>query len=162
MGVLAVERFRDLVPAFVLAIFEEGFVVEPGDIGPIPFTHPLASDLLWAINNQQLTPSLMGVLGETCAQFYDGCLVVGLVDYRKQAFSMVAPGAPTGAGRPSISGLSVMGGKSTALQPEMHKILMRPSHRTILHEIEQARLSQEASLEAESRLLVHKLIYLLF
>lgn len=151
VGLLAVERFRDLAPSFVVALFEDSFVIEPGDVGPIPYGHPVARDLVWAINRQQLTPGLMEVLVETGgAQFYDGCLVVGLVDYRKQAFGSAQPS--TGHARPSTMGLLGVV-KNPAMQPEMHKILLKPTYQTLVADIDST-LAPEMALDVEAKLLL--------
>lgn len=152
VGLLAIERFRDLAPSFVVALFEDSFVIEPGDVGPIPYGHPVASQLVWAINKQQLTPAILAILGQTGgAQFYDGCLVVGLVDYRKQAFGSVQ----ASGGRPSTSSaMGLLGAvKNPSVQPEMHKILLKPTYQTLVSDIDPS-LAPEVALEVEAKLLL--------
>lgn len=162
-GMMAVEKFRDLTPAFVVAIFEEYLVFEPGDIGPIPIGHPVTEELIWCINRQCLSPALLSVLGDSGAPFYDGCLVLGLVDYRKQAFGVCTPGLTHAqhqrinlmVGKEmSLSGSSTGILRNPNISPEMHKVLLRPTHQTLLTGIEQATSDEKESLQAESRLLV--------
>lgn len=157
VGTLAIERFRDISPSFVMAIWEDAFVLEPGDIGPIPFGHPIAEELIWAVNNQRLTAGLMPILLESGCQFYDGCLVVGLVDYRKQAFG-VANMAQNGPSAPAVPGprYSSSAGivKNPAVQPEMHKILLRPTQQTLTYQVGREGLPEDLALEAEAKLLL--------
>ena len=59
----ALERFRDLSPILVLAIFEGDVVVlEPGSIGPLPMTHPVIVALIDCVNRRMLTPYLVRLL----------------------------------------------------------------------------------------------------
>jgi len=149
-GLWAVERFRDLSPSFVLALHPTGLLLEPGEIGPIPYGHPLARELIWALNVQQVTPALAEVVVAAGAQWYDGCLVVGLVDYRKQAFNTAASN-----GQPATQKTSSLT-KQNGMHPEMHKILLKSSHRSLLSSLEsdEVSCSTEVLLQAESRLLV--------
>lgn len=114
----AIERFRDITPVLVVAVFDGWLVLEPGDIGPLPLSHPVAREIVEAVNGQRLTRGMLSKLLEMGAPLYDGCAVVGIVDYRKWAFGMVAGPAAAG-GRP-------------AWTPEMHKILLRPSYEVLL------------------------------
>lgn len=164
VGVLGVEKFRDLTPAFVVAVFEEFLVLEPGDVGPIPYYHPVARELVRAINGQVLTSGLMAVLRDSGAPFYDGCLVVGLVDYRRQSFGVATAGAPPNAATTTASHhhrISMivnkdvgLNGSSTgilrnpAVAPEMHKILLRPTYETVVGEIEESG-AEGLAIEAE-------------
>ncbi len=167
-GGLSVEKFRDLSPSFVVAIFEDVIIIEPGDIGPISIHHPSAQELIHAINYQTLTPGMMEAFKDSGVQFYDGCIVVGLVDYRKHAFghlnpSAVGPGASSinsqhhrinmMVGRDLVSSMSSGVLRNPAMSPEMHKILLRPNYSTMLTELED--ISPAGFLqEVESKLLV--------
>lgn len=157
----AVEKFRDITPAFVVAVFEETLVFEPGDVGPIALGHPVAQELIGAINRQELTPSLMAVLRGAGAPFYDGCLVVGLVDYRRQAFGVLGAGPSVPVVRKDSSAAGPMPYRNPTLAPEMHKILLRPSAASLAadtDELVQAAFpracGEEVALELEAQILL--------
>ena len=114
----AIERFRDITPAFVMAIFEESLVLEPGDVGPLPLSHPVAQHLIECVNGQRLSRGLLATLREYGAPFYDGCVLVGIVDYRRWAF-----------------GGSKAEAKTTTVTPEMHKILLKMPFELLLEDI---------------------------
>lgn len=163
VGLLAVDRFKDLAAAFVVSIFEEFLVLEPGDVGPIPINHPSARDLIDCINHRKISPALMDVIKGIGAPFYDGCLVIGLMDYRKQAFGIAHQ-----TGHQNSHNLlqhaqkltSLAHGSSTGtlrnpnVHPELHKILLRPSYESMVKALEDEMLTEEESLVVESRILV--------
>lgn len=151
----ALEKFRDITPAFVVVIFEDSIVFEPGDIGPLPMDSPIARELYWAINNQTLSPHMIEVLREYNAPWYDGSVVVGIVDYRQGAFGIqtgaVAGGLqgnlnnsskPMTSRSDSINLPNIIGqGTSSSptkptVAPEMHKVLLRPSYASLVADVE--------------------------
>jgi hypothetical protein len=156
----AVEKFRDITPAFVVAVFEETLVFEPGDIGPISMGHPVAQELMAAINRQELTPSLMAVLHGAGAPFYDGCLVVGLVDYRRQAFGVLGAGPSVPVVRKEANAAGAMPYRNPTMAPEMHKILLRPSSASLAADIDELvqaafpSASDGVALEVEAQILL--------
>lgn len=148
----AIERFRDITPALVVAIFEEGIVLEPGDVGPLPLSHPVTRELVAAINSQRMGAALLEKLREAGAPLYDGCAVIGIVDYRRWAFyhNSSQPSAPADPKLSKTTPLSTvvtrsssgeevaeMGGPMTnvAVTPEMHKILLRPDGFTLTQDL---------------------------
>jgi hypothetical protein len=149
----AIERFRDITPSLVVAVFEDSLVLEPGDIGPLPLSHSVARELVRCINGQVLSLPLLEKLRECGALLYDGCAVIGIVDYRRWAFgTMAAPRSPE---------VGMLASASTTA-PEMHKILLKPSSATIQKDVdnfireEMGHLapSTELALDIESRILV--------
>ena len=83
---------------------------------------------------------MMRVLKEFGAPFYDGCIVVGIVDYRKGCFGSI---------------MSAGGG----VGPEMHKILLKPTYQTIIADLEFINEAQDSEnlLELESQMLVSRI-----
>lgn len=153
----AIEKFRDITPAFVVAVFEETLVFEPGDIRPISMGHPVAQDLISAINKQELSPALMAVLRESGAPFYDGCLVVGLVDYRKQAFGVLGTGPHVPIRKEATA--SQMPYRNPIIAPEMHKIILRPTGASIMADINELmesfpKATDDLALEIESQIVL--------
>lgn len=142
----AIEKFRDITPSMVIAIFDESLILEPGDVGPIPLAHPVARELVRCINNQTLTLPMLEKMREFGAPFYDGCVVVGIVDYRRWAFS-----SPTHSRSPdaTISPGSVSNTVVT-VSPEMHKVLLRPSYCTLAADIGSSATQGSIILECES------------
>jgi hypothetical protein len=154
----AIERFRDMTPALVIAVFEDSLVLEPGDVGPLPLHHPVARELVRCINAQQLTLPLLEKMREYGATLYDGCAVIGIVDYRRWAFG-TAGGVPRSTIDPSPSPSGGGGGgnvTTTTTSPEMHKILLRPSYVTIMNDLQSVTvgMSTEEALEMEAQILV--------
>lgn len=142
----------------MLAVLEDCVVFEPGDVGPISHHHPVAQDLFWAINNHVITPALMAVLRDSGTPFYDGCLVIGIVDHRKQAFSTVNFGGRIST--PSAGNGDFSGGGGKNLAPEMRKILLKPSFVSILADIDDIvstfpEGTPELSQELEANILVY-------
>jgi hypothetical protein len=64
--------------------------LDPGSIGPFPYFHPVILQLLSAINTGSLPLELFITLFEQSQAlppqqqlFYDGCVVVGVVEWRE-------------------------------------------------------------------------------
>jgi hypothetical protein len=62
--------------------------LDPGSVGPLPYNHPTTLHLLNSINTGLLPAELFVTLLEQAhfqqlALFYDGCVVVGVVEWRK-------------------------------------------------------------------------------
>ena len=64
--------------------------MDPGSIGPFPYTHPLILQLLNSINTGVIPLELFITLFEQSYAlppqqqlFYDGCVVVGVVEWRE-------------------------------------------------------------------------------
>lgn len=145
----AIERFRDITPALVVAVFDDYLVLEPGDVGPLPLTHPVARELVRCINGQLLTIALLRKLRECGSVLYDGCAVIGIVDYRRWAFTTVTSGGGTVPPTSSVA-------------PEMHKILLKPDFATIMTDID-AFVKEEShsgiAPEIEAKILVLLLLF---
>lgn len=152
----AIERFRDITPALVVAVFDDSLVLEPGDVGPLPLSHPVAKELIRCINGQILTLALLEKLRECGALLYDGCAVVGIVDYRRWAFGTI-----TTSRSPDVGGAKASG--SNTMAPEMHKILLKPNFATFQNDIENhcreelGNFDSDLAIEIESRILVSRL-----
>ncbi len=148
----AIERFRDITPALVVAIFEDSIVLEPGDVGPLPTSHPVARELIRCINTQTLSFAMLEKLREYGAPFYDGCVVVGIVDYRRWAFGSSATRmATTQATSPEVGVTTSTPSSSTPVPstqtgPEMHKILLKLNYSVILTDINRALFENTESL----------------
>lgn len=85
----AFDKFKDITTAFTVHLHDDGVLLDPGAIGPFPYTHPLILQLLDAINNGVLPLELFITLFEQSFAlppqqqlFYDGCVVVGVVEWR--------------------------------------------------------------------------------
>lgn len=105
----ALDRFRDIPPALVLAVFEGDMaIIEPGSIGPLPLGHTIIQELIDCINRRFVSPAILSIVlmeekggGEEepqvnvegddnedinktngSSKLYDGGLMVGVLDYR--------------------------------------------------------------------------------
>lgn len=121
-----------------MAIFDDSLVLEPGDVGPLPFSHPVAAHLIRAINEQRLSAGLLSTLRELGAPFYDGSVVLGVVDYRRWAFGGVklsgggATATPVASAGESTTTPTAKNGMFT---PEMHKILLRAPYELLVEDL---------------------------
>lgn len=86
----AFDKFKDITTAFTVHLHEEGVLLDPGSIGPFPYSHPLILQLLNAINSGTLPLELFLTLFEQSQAlppqqqlFYDSCVVAGVVEWRK-------------------------------------------------------------------------------
>ena len=70
----AMDRFRDIPPSLVLAIFEGDVAqVEPGGVGPLPLGHPVMRELVECVNNGFVTPTILALaLGDLSQVFSAG------------------------------------------------------------------------------------------
>lgn len=133
----AIERFRDITPAFVMAIFEDNVVLEPGDVGPLPLNHPVAQHLIECVNEQRISYGLLKTLREFEAPFYDGGIVVGIVDYRRWAFGVAKGNVTSGSGTAAEQPIS------TSITPEMHKIFLKLPWEILIQDITELTQSKE-------------------
>lgn len=135
MNVWAVEKFRDLAPALVIAILEGGkIMLEPGDVGPLSPRDPVAQELITCLNTNTLSLPLLYQLRLQSAPFYDGAVVFGIVDYRKSE-SFGTP-SRTAANTNTANGTGTSASTSRSLAPEMHKILLRPDPTQLQYDIQ--------------------------
>lgn len=86
----AFDKFKDITTTFTVHLHEDGVLLDPGSIGPFPYSHPLILQLLNAINSGTLPLELFITLFEQSQAlppqqqlFYDGCVVVGVVEWRE-------------------------------------------------------------------------------
>ena len=84
----AFDKFKDITTAFTVHLHDDGVILDPGAVGPLPYTHPTTLHLLNAINCGILPVELfVTLLEQSCLTqqqlFYDGCVVVGVVEWRE-------------------------------------------------------------------------------
>ena len=84
----AFDKFKDITTAFTVHLHDDGVILDPGSVGPLPYSHPTTLHLLNSINSGTLPAELFVSLLEqsnlTHQQlFYDGCVVVGVVEWRE-------------------------------------------------------------------------------
>jgi len=156
-NLLAIERFRDITPALIVAVFDGGIMLEPGNVGPLAYGHVLVRELTSCINQQRLSSKMIGILREFSAPFYDGAVVVGIVDYRRTALGVTATEAKERNN--NISNMS--GGISPSISPEMHKILLAADYYSLSSDVHanasstsEPVLSQDEVLRMEGQLLM--------
>ena len=83
----AFDKFKDITTAVTIHLHPDGIILDPGSVGPLPYYHPTVLHLLNSINTGTLPLELFMTLLEqsqlTHQQlFYDGCVVVGVVEWR--------------------------------------------------------------------------------
>lgn len=85
----AFDKFKDIVTAFTVHLHVDGVILDPGAVGPLPYSHPTILHLLNSINTGTLPLELFLTLLEQSQHmtqqqslFYDGCVVVGVVEWR--------------------------------------------------------------------------------
>lgn len=160
----AVERFRDIATPLVVAVFDDALVLEPGDIGPLPLGHAVAQELIACINTQRLSLAMLTTLRDHGAPFYDGGVVVGVVDYRRWAFVALAPPSASASSASARHADIPTPGGGRRPAPEMHKILLRTPYTTLTADVHAAGVLPDATpadtdrlLEMEARILVCRL-----
>lgn len=148
--VLALERFRDVSPALVIAVYEDSLVLEPGDVGPLPLSHPIAQELIRSINEQTVSFPMFQKLKDSGAPFYDGNIVFGIVDYRRCAFHSLNSQPPGVQQRPH---LFTPGMTSIRRLPEIHKVLLRIPYEVLSQDIH-THFNPSLAIEAEKKIIV--------
>ena len=83
----AFDKFKDITTAFTVQLHDDGVILDPGFVGPLPYSHPTVLHLLNSINTGSLPVELFLTLLEQSVLtqqqlFYDGCVVVGVVEWR--------------------------------------------------------------------------------
>lgn len=148
----AFDKFKDIGVALTVHLQEDGVILEPGSVGILPYDHPTILHLLNSINKGQLTAELFVSLFEqqlaaNSSIFYDGCVVVGVVDWRPEMVLTLGNVGSTGRLNATTShlshqwtrrinhgpiGISNNNGNNSSnnnnnFVPETHKILLKPT-----------------------------------
>lgn len=84
----AFDKFKDITTAFTVHLHADGVILDPGSVGPLPYSHPTILHLLNSINSGTLPVELfITLLEQSCLNqqqlFYDGCVMVGVVEWRE-------------------------------------------------------------------------------
>lgn len=103
----AFDKFKDITTAFTIHLHPDGVILDPGSIGPLPYSHPLTLNLLNSVNTGTLPLELFLTLLEQShlsqqQLFYDGCVVVGVVEWRP-GMTLTIGNVSSGGSRPITS-----------------------------------------------------------
>ena len=105
-----IEALQDFKPSLCICLFPNGFCFENQMSVCHPYDRSLAS-FINAIDAGKMSPDLMELFEDIPCNYYDGCLLVELRDYRHQA--------------------------STQLMPAIRRVLLHPDAESITNDIEQ-------------------------
>ncbi len=147
-------------------MYDDGAVIDPGNVGLLSYAHPIVQQVINDINTGTLSVQLFltlleqqeGLLLQQSSAnktgfFYDGCVVVAVVDWRQNFILSIGSNSSStaasanAAGQPWIRRTSFFNGGSKSnnshtalsttskLPPETHKVLLKPTQECWQHAI---------------------------